>query len=220
VVNLFVFYTTDPPVLGGLQHLRSLALSLKDLLQCCSIEAAHSVLGNVTHLELLDTDDADHNISACLPLMSRLTHISTDSLLHGPSFQTAPRPCQNIQCLVALAGTHYLSRHLHTLDPLLLEDSRFVCLSQDKDWHEDWLQGLATAENYWVVADAFIAARRNGKVDRKQAELSHPYHGIDRYSSVQAFAMLYLIWIPHGGIKPKFTSSSHNIRPESLSVLS
>jgi hypothetical protein len=31
----------------------------------------------------------------------------------------------------------------------------------------DWLRGVDTNDDYWALADSFIAARRMSKVDRK-----------------------------------------------------
>ncbi|KAJ7339007.1 hypothetical protein DFH08DRAFT_964061 [Mycena albidolilacea] len=44
-------------------------------------------------------------------------------------------------------------------------DSRFVCVQQTLDYRLDWLQGAVSGEDYWALADAFIAARRAGKAD-------------------------------------------------------
>ncbi|KAF8172982.1 hypothetical protein K438DRAFT_1940318 [Mycena galopus ATCC 62051] len=33
-------------------------------------------------------------------------------------------------------------------------------------YYMDWLKGAVTGNNYWVLADAFIAARREGRTDR------------------------------------------------------
>jgi hypothetical protein len=41
-----------------------------------------------------------------------------------------------------------------------------VCIQQDKDFRVDWLRGVHSGEDYWALADAFIAAKRAGRVER------------------------------------------------------
>ncbi|KAK7026386.1 hypothetical protein R3P38DRAFT_2949538 [Favolaschia claudopus] len=50
-------------------------------------------------------------------------------------------------------------------------DDRFVVLRQIR-WFEDWLRGAIIGEDYWALADRFIAAKRAGKVDRSCYHIS------------------------------------------------
>ncbi|KAJ7680101.1 hypothetical protein B0H14DRAFT_3679427 [Mycena olivaceomarginata] len=178
VENLFNFNTTNLRVMGGLRHLRYLIVSLYDFLKFCGVQATLSALDKITHLELLNTADTDIEdprfdaLSAHLSSMSRLTHIAFDSVPHDLSLQTALRAKKDLRCILLLAPAAYLYQRLQNVYPLLREDIRFLCLHQDKDFREDWLQGAATGETYWVVAEAFIAARRDGKVDRSRYAIS------------------------------------------------
>jgi hypothetical protein len=49
----------------------------------------------------------------------------------------------------------------------LAGDFRFVCIDQRTAYRVDWLRGADTNDDYWALADSFIAARRMAKVDRK-----------------------------------------------------
>ena len=61
---------------------------------------------------------------------------------------------------------HFLIEDCERGNPLV-DDPRFVCLDQPIPFHEGWLRGADTGKNYWEVEDAFLAARRQGKVDRR-----------------------------------------------------
>jgi hypothetical protein len=161
-----------PELLDNLQHLRYLALSF-EILRDCHIWRLTSCVSHITHLELFDTQEDPRVPELCkyLPLMSCLTHIAFDSVLHDQPVEAALLATKNLRCILLFVNADYALQLLRNLDPLLLQDERFLCLGQEKDWREEWLQGAATGENYWVVADAFLAARRNGKVDRKQRDL-------------------------------------------------
>ncbi|KAJ6526377.1 hypothetical protein B0H19DRAFT_1275737 [Mycena capillaripes] len=98
VTNLFDSYTFASAahlgVLGTLRHLQRLALPLDEFLHCCSLEGTHSMLANLTHLELLRTGQQPRMESVCahLPLLSRLTHFAINSISHHhPTPNGAPR---------------------------------------------------------------------------------------------------------------------------------
>ncbi|KAJ6495084.1 hypothetical protein C8R45DRAFT_1094757 [Mycena sanguinolenta] len=44
----------------------------------------------------------------------------------------------------------------------LQADSRFMCIEEEVPYYFDWLQGVVFGENYWSLADAFLAARKAG----------------------------------------------------------
>ncbi|KAF8172992.1 hypothetical protein K438DRAFT_1850965, partial [Mycena galopus ATCC 62051] len=69
--------------------------------------------------------------------------------------------CGNAQlrCIVFLTVTT-----LHEGSPLL-DDSRFVCIDENVSYYLDWLKGAVTGNDYWALADAFIAARPEGRTD-------------------------------------------------------
>ncbi|KAJ7339782.1 hypothetical protein DFH08DRAFT_246882 [Mycena albidolilacea] len=162
-----------PELLDNLQHLRYLALSF-DILRDCHTGRQTSCVSHITRLELFDTQEDPWVDDLCryLPLMTCLTHIAFDSVLHDQPVQTALLATKNLRCILLLVNADYVSQRLRNLDPLLLEDDRFLCLGQAQDWREEWLQGAAMGENFWAVADSFLVARRNGKVDRSRFTIS------------------------------------------------
>ncbi|KAJ7803456.1 hypothetical protein B0H14DRAFT_2888034 [Mycena olivaceomarginata] len=149
-----------PSFLRRFEQLYCLALTFHDFLA-----SSLSCLGSITHLELLGTGNnpSTGDLTAHLPLMPRLTHLSFDAVLRDWLLQTGLLATSNI---LILASAEELSQGIHHLDPFLRDDRRFLCLDQQTDWREDRLRGVATGEDYWTLADAFIAARREGRVDR------------------------------------------------------
>ncbi|KAJ7673641.1 hypothetical protein DFH06DRAFT_1318784 [Mycena polygramma] len=55
------------------------------------------------------------------------------------------------------------------------DDDRFVLVRQTY-WRVDWLRGADGGEEFWALADEFIAARRAGKVDRSLYSISDADH--------------------------------------------
>jgi hypothetical protein len=53
---------------------------------------------------------------------------------------------------------------IHDVHPWT-DDDRFVLIHQEKSCSLDWLAGARAGDDYWAFADAFITARRAGKVD-------------------------------------------------------
>jgi hypothetical protein len=61
------------------------------------------------------------------------------------------------------------------------DDTRVLGIHQT-NFRVDWLRGAATGEDYWALADAFIAAKHAGKVDRRRCRFrcglnSHKFIG-------------------------------------------
>ncbi|KAJ7899210.1 hypothetical protein B0H14DRAFT_27479 [Mycena olivaceomarginata] len=160
----------SPSFLRRFEQLSRLALTFHDFLA-----SSLSCLGSsITYLELLGTGNnpSTGDLTAYLPLMPRLTHLSFDAVLRDWSLPIALLATSNIQCILLLASAEELSQGIHHLDPFLRDDQRFLCLDQQTDWREDRLRGVATGEDYWTLADAFIAARREGRVDRSRCTLT------------------------------------------------
>ncbi|KAF8174428.1 hypothetical protein K438DRAFT_1771555 [Mycena galopus ATCC 62051] len=92
---------TNWHALRGLQRLRRLALSVKELLKLHATDA-RSVLDHITHLQVF-VDCGDHpQWHACIPAMSSLTHIAPP-FRKDPQLRTTLRECTNIRCIVLLA---------------------------------------------------------------------------------------------------------------------
>ncbi|KAJ7913278.1 hypothetical protein B0H13DRAFT_2659745 [Mycena leptocephala] len=149
-------------VLRTLQCLCRLTIDVNALLEDPRMDVLHPMFCNITHLELIYFDIASENAPqlcarlSCIPL---LTHIALNSPSHVATLHTGLRT--NMQ----------LDARLHKRDPLS-DDNRFVCMKQTKDFRSDWLCGADTGENYWALADRFIAVRLAGKCDRSHYMIS------------------------------------------------
>ncbi|KAJ6571217.1 hypothetical protein B0H19DRAFT_1255207 [Mycena capillaripes] len=77
-----------------------------------------------------------------------------------------------LRCIVAVTqnGEGYPETNME-FARVLSEDDRFVWIGQTNYWN-DWVRGAIGGEDYWALADAFIAARRAGRVDRSQYAIS------------------------------------------------
>ncbi|KAJ7868512.1 hypothetical protein B0H13DRAFT_1897088 [Mycena leptocephala] len=121
----------------AIQQLRRLALPLETFLERCPVDSVSSFFRNLTHLELLG-----HNAG---------WEEEDDTRLH---------------CFVFFKSEN---NHLEYIDKaeLLLGNDRLVWMEQKEDFRADWLRGAYTGNDYWVLAEAFIAAKREGKVGRE-----------------------------------------------------
>ncbi|KAF8144740.1 hypothetical protein K438DRAFT_1992485 [Mycena galopus ATCC 62051] len=126
------------------------------------------LIGNLTHLELLDLD-VNENISRAF--FTSISHISTVTYLsfNDESLCITLRPLLQsrfiqLRCVIAVtenANLEDATRVTRTLS----DDDRFVCIGQTNYW-KDWLQDMVNDEDYWALAEAFITARNAGRVDR------------------------------------------------------
>ncbi|KAJ7856790.1 hypothetical protein B0H13DRAFT_2576324 [Mycena leptocephala] len=154
----------------AIQQLRRLALPLETFLERCPVDSVSSFFRNITHLELLGYDvgwEEDDGVYTHLALIPHLTHISFNSLsFENPVFYAALRADTRLHCFVFFDSEN---NHLEYIDKaeLLLGDDRLVCMEQEEDFRADWLRGAHTGNDYWVLAEAFIAAKREGKVGRE-----------------------------------------------------
>ncbi|KAJ7914453.1 hypothetical protein B0H13DRAFT_2002713, partial [Mycena leptocephala] len=157
----------------ALQHLQRLAIGwYQTFLDHSPVDNPSSFLNNLTHLELLDgfwdPEFVDH-LCAQLALIPSLTHISFNEVPHeNTTFYTALVENVRLRCFV------FLSVSLGYVDDAqpLLEDDRLVCIEQHEDFRVDWLHGTHSGEDYWALADAFIAAKRAGQVERSEYAIS------------------------------------------------
>ncbi|KAJ7164426.1 hypothetical protein C8R46DRAFT_312119 [Mycena filopes] len=119
---------------------------------------------NITHLEVLDEPAAEDTAQyANLALMPALTHLALDYIdlcsALQPLFTTT---LSHLRCIVFLSADSWPSEE--DLVPVSVDD-RFVHVVQ-QDFATDWMRGAKTGEDYWSLADAFVAARRAGKIRR------------------------------------------------------
>ncbi|KAJ6543054.1 hypothetical protein B0H19DRAFT_1172669 [Mycena capillaripes] len=163
VTNLFVRPEppTDLSMLGRLLCLQRLAIDISEYFPG-TIDLA--VFRDITHLDILDSRPRIHDIWTALTPLPRLTHISFNTLSFqtiSPSMMRANTQLHCIVLLWRLEDSTMMSLRPHS------EDARFVCIDQN-NWREDWLRGAHTGEDYWALADAFIAAKHQGKVEQSR----------------------------------------------------
>ncbi|KAF8175241.1 hypothetical protein K438DRAFT_1979810 [Mycena galopus ATCC 62051] len=169
--NLSLFdFNTDMAAVDVFQHLERLALSRNALSLLCNTSVAHLVLGNITHLELSNPQNNPgfDELPACLSHMPRLTHIALDcDHIPDEPLVTVFRANTNLQCIAFLVSPEDLNDLMQRTE-LLVDDYRFICLGQEIDYRVDWLMGASRGKDYWELVDAFITARRKGKVERSR----------------------------------------------------
>ncbi|KAF7341881.1 hypothetical protein MSAN_02043700 [Mycena sanguinolenta] len=168
------YYTRYLPcaALARLHHLRRLTIRLADFLECCNWDSTHPVLANITHLDLLESwGEAMEGVCARLPLVSNLTHFAITSISFDVGFRTALCGNARLECIVFFDEV-WRYEDSEKIPDVFVHDSRFVCMSQTTDCRLDWLHHTETGRDFWALAEAFIAAKRRGKVDRSCYTLS------------------------------------------------
>ncbi|KAJ7037635.1 hypothetical protein C8F04DRAFT_403602 [Mycena alexandri] len=158
LIGLFGFAGGDVPclaALGALKALSRLAANLEQVFPFGKIDFTHGLFRTLTHLELLDA--VDLHIIRNITLIPHLTHIA---------FHRPPHTQHAYNILVANIGLQCIL-FFHVADlkvHLRLEDIRCVCVVMI-DYTRDWLLGADGGEDYWTVANSFIAAKRAGRID-------------------------------------------------------
>ncbi|KAJ7304842.1 hypothetical protein DFH08DRAFT_976441 [Mycena albidolilacea] len=102
--------------------------------------------------------------------MPTLTHLGVNSFFDDTTDYDAVRSQTILQCIVVLVQQPIMD--VHDVHPWT-DDDCFVLIHQEKSCSLDWLAGARAGDDYWVFADAFIAARRAGKVDVLQYIISN-----------------------------------------------
>ncbi|KAF7365194.1 hypothetical protein MVEN_00391000 [Mycena venus] len=117
---------------------------------------------NITHLEILDNSNRlPLELCTGLSLMPHLTHVAFNPIPKITRLFDALQANARLQCIVLLSPPSFSA----IPDEVLLHlDVRYVCIRQT-DFNLDWLRGASTGEDYWTLADTFIAAKRAGRVD-------------------------------------------------------
>ncbi|KAF7331376.1 hypothetical protein MKEN_00015400 [Mycena kentingensis (nom. inval.)] len=181
VESLFVapLVTAPSAALLALPALRRLSCDLGHIidLQPKLVLRQHPAFQNLTHLELFrlpaawgtNTDsDFTSNSWAQLARLPALTHLALTrakmpaSELPICAFLLSPTGCVRLTTfvLVGMADAAVLAH--------AASDVRFVVMSQLKlmDFFMDWIDGARFGEDFWARADAFIARRRSGEVEK------------------------------------------------------
>ncbi|KAJ6505200.1 hypothetical protein C8R45DRAFT_1090938 [Mycena sanguinolenta] len=152
VTNLYALFNCQPEILPSISGLTNVQYLTIDVRVLCGTTVLFPLFLAITHLELFDfTHAAEENVDrVCrnISLIPRLTHLALNSHLNSSP---------SIVFLSSLAPLD---------DSPLLGDDRFVTIHEDLEPDKDWLNGAVFGEDYWALADAFLAARRAGTIPR------------------------------------------------------
>ncbi|KAJ6505292.1 hypothetical protein C8R45DRAFT_546872 [Mycena sanguinolenta] len=163
VTNLFAHLRCTPEMLTSISGFTNITYLTIDVRALCGTAVPLPLFLSVTHLELLDFSTQNGDVeSVCLniSLIPCLTHIALNMYLDTLLSHAALRAIAQLQCIV------FLSTAAPSNNSPLLDDRRFVCIEEGLGYYNDWLNGAVFGEDYWSVADAFLAARRSGTIDR------------------------------------------------------
>ncbi|KAJ6495085.1 hypothetical protein C8R45DRAFT_986086 [Mycena sanguinolenta] len=113
----------------------------------------------VTHLELL-AYKTKSVVGVCenISRIPKLTHIALNPRLDLTMPHAALCANTQLECIVFLSSEASLD------GSPLLDDPRFVCIEESLRYEVDWLNGAVFGEDYWALADEFLAARRAGMI--------------------------------------------------------
>ncbi|KAJ7167955.1 hypothetical protein C8R46DRAFT_1094577 [Mycena filopes] len=174
-------YDHDPRAhllaLESLHHLEQVAFFVTDLFPR-TLDWTRPMFQHLTHLELLDTPTA-LALGTGMALPARLTHIALHpaSVPQYTTLRTWLRSTTHGQlvCILFLVGGP-VSRSRLTEVAVADDDERFMFMGQTGD-RGDWLRVATGAGGYWVLAEAFITAKRRGRVHRS-------LRGLDQHGSL------------------------------------
>ncbi|KAJ7486824.1 hypothetical protein FB451DRAFT_1228123 [Mycena latifolia] len=144
--------------------LRHLYCDFDDL---CSVVLFESFslppFSRLTHLELFHglTNNTDFIAWSDVAELAHLSHLSFDIHTLVTVFEYLLTTCKSLRALVILCPPPRTAVELQTL----AKDPRFVMMVVE-DYTGDWQRGILTGDDYWSRADAFIAQRISGEIDR------------------------------------------------------
>jgi len=171
VTDLFV-YNRSPTVevLAGLKSMRRLAIPVDVFFGQAAIDFTALLFRNITHLYLRGaaSNPDMHLVWIGLSSVSHLTHVAFDTTSITHLTPTLMKENTHLRYIVHLSwGVGGDNDDIELFRPLS-DDARFVCIEQMVDGRLHWLRGAdaAKGDDYWALAEAFIAAKLAGKVDR------------------------------------------------------
>ncbi|KAJ7171500.1 hypothetical protein C8R46DRAFT_1263076 [Mycena filopes] len=153
------------PALCALSSLCRLTTSVDALFMGHPADAVIPLFRHITHLEFLDPIKEVLDRITHLALMPALTHIAFNVRPTRPLESVLVRDAR-LRCIVFISRTGEKFQN-----GAIREDPRFVSMLQNRDYRADWVRGGDTGRDYWTVVEAFIAARRTGRVDRSRFEI-------------------------------------------------
>ncbi|KAJ6483263.1 hypothetical protein C8R45DRAFT_1215131 [Mycena sanguinolenta] len=168
------------PSLSGFTNVQYLTVDVNAL---CGPAVPFPLFTTVTHLELLAFETASPaRVCENMSLIPQLTHVALNPHLDLHLSHAALRANTQLKCIVFLSSQASLD------DSPLLDDDRFVCVEEGVLYELDWLKGAVFGEDYWALADAFLAARRAGTVDRSRYRIVNgkDFHSVESMESATA----------------------------------
>ncbi|KAF8142899.1 hypothetical protein K438DRAFT_2111412 [Mycena galopus ATCC 62051] len=169
-------------VLPGLECLRRLAIPVEVLCGPTAIDFTAPFLRNISHLDVRGDARNHSNVRLLwngLSCMPHLTHVAFDP--GTIEYLTPGMMIQNtrLRCIVYGHCGDLIESEEDPIENLrpLSADIRFVCITQWVDYKLEWLRGadLASGKNIWALAEAFIAAKAAGKIDRSCYSFTDTY---------------------------------------------
>ncbi|KAJ6559826.1 hypothetical protein B0H19DRAFT_1145877 [Mycena capillaripes] len=169
--NLFAYSelhsSTHPmPPEFYLLPLRQLFCYLTDIFRAPEAPT-HPLFSRITHLDvfhwLTESDDQALARWARLGELPSLTHLALND---GTSLAVCVRllaVCKFLCALLVLGDSLMPS----SAEVELLADSPHFVIMEVRDYVADWQRGVLTGNDYWTRADAFIAKKISGEVDRR-----------------------------------------------------
>jgi hypothetical protein len=150
--------------------LKHLYCDLEDLYRVIPFESfCHPLFTNITHLELFDgfnqhPEKPEHRMDwTGLGALPHLTHLALDNEDLIPICISILETYKSLRALLILA---FIPENPPSELEILAADPRFV-MTPVTDYLEDWQRGALTGMDYWARADAFIAKRISGEIDRE-----------------------------------------------------
>jgi hypothetical protein len=134
-----------------------------------NVDFMSPVFLNLTHLELMDgLDQSDDTPDEALARWARLsdlpklTHLALNSSRDLPLCIHLLAVCRSLRALILLRRPPY---NVSAEIDLLANNPRFVMMPVE-NYIADWQRGVLGCKYYWARADALIAQRMSGEIDR------------------------------------------------------
>ncbi|KAJ6469861.1 hypothetical protein C8R45DRAFT_426047 [Mycena sanguinolenta] len=171
ITNLYALFDCMPELLPSLRRFTNIRYLTVQAGVLSGTSIPHPLFLTVTHLELLEsTIGSLDRVCQNVVLIPRLTHIALNPALGSSLSHAALCDITQLQCIV------FLSPEASLDGSPLLDDIRFVCIDETVKYPVDWLRGAIAGDDYWSLADAFLASRRAGETDRSRYRISNGGH--------------------------------------------
>jgi hypothetical protein len=130
----------------------------------------------ITHLEVwggLKGGEDEETVRSRLAAFPSLTHLAFNELERLPLCVNLLQASQSLRAVIVLEITPEPGPS--ELE-ILAADPRFVMMYvHPYNFVDDWWTGVLTGEDYWARADAFIAKRKSGEIDRESPLIFNSY---------------------------------------------